>query len=128
MLSHKQSYFFFHSGSSVKYSGNSAGTNNHNTVAKLCKHIKVFSDTHEEVNLSEDEDDVRPASEGGESEADDGFDTQSIMSAAPGSDEATESDDFGDFDLTSFPELDDLDISDGSGDAGTSLDDLDIDI
>ena len=71
---------------------------------------------------------MRPASEGGESEADDGFDTQSIMSAAPGSDEATESDDFGDFDLTSFPELDDLDISDGSGDAGTSLDDLDIDI
>ena len=97
-------------------------------LQSLALDIKVFSDTHEEVNLSEDEDDVRPASEGGESEADDGFDTQSIMSAAPGSDEATESDDFGDFDLTSFPELDDLDISDGSGDAGTSLDDLDIDI
>ena len=34
-------------------------------------------------------------------------------------------DDFGDFDLTSFPELDDLDLSDG---ASAGLDDLDIDI
>ena len=52
------------------------------------------------------------------------FDTEALMSAAPAGD-----DDFGDFDLTSFPELDDLDLSGDDDDVSAGdLDDLDIDI
>jgi DNA-directed RNA polymerase subunit beta len=73
-------------------------------LQSLALDVKVFSEAHEEVNLSEEDEDVRREQDA-QPEEETVFDTEALMSAAPAGD-----DDFGDFDLTSFPELDDLDI------------------
>ena len=92
-------------------------------LQSLALDVKVFSEAHEEVNLSEEDEDVRREQDA-QPEEETVFDTEALMSAAPAGD-----DDFGDFDLTSFPELDDLDLSGDDDDVSAGdLDDLDIDI
>ena len=85
--------------------------------------IKIFSEEGQEVNLNDEEEEMRREAEAErlEEAGEETFDAESLMDASA---TATD-DDFGDFDLTSFPELDDLDLSDG---ASAGLGDLDIDI
>ena len=85
-------------------------------LQSLALDIKVFSESHEEVNLNEeDEEPIRRA--GGIN-----------LSRDERGDDSTDGDDFGSFDMTSFPELDDLGITDEDSDSPDSIDDIDIDI
>ena len=92
-------------------------------LQSLALDIKIFSEEGQEVNLNDEEEEMRREAEAErlEEAGEETFDAESLMDASA---TATD-DDFGDFDLTSFPELDDLDLSDG---ASAGLGDLDIDI